>query len=180
VRGKVRFVVVGLIAAGCIAGCGPTVTFTPGGAGGAGGTTTSGETSSGETSGETTSGETSAEATTTTTGSNNTVTTSGVGGAQTSTTTSTTSGPTTITVSASGVGGGMPYCYTCSEAISGSGGPLCMQSQPIFDALYMCACQNNCPMECYNACNFGMGDPNCDQCIYNLCWVELDDCYNDF
>ena len=176
-----RFAVVGLLAAGCLAGCGPTVTFTPTGAGGAGGTSSSGETSSGETSGETTSGETSAEVTTTGAGgSTTTVTTSGVGGAETSTTTSTTTGQTTITVSASGVGGGMPYCHTCSEAITGSGGPLCMQSQPIFDALYLCACQTNCPMECYNACNFGMGDPNCDQCIYNLCWVELDACYNDF
>ena len=57
---------------------------------------------------------------------------------------------------------------------------MCMQSQPIFDALYLCACQNNCGMECFNACNYGMGDPNCDQCIFDLCWVELDACYNDF
>ena len=103
-------------------------------------------------------------------GGTTTVTTGGGGGHTTS-----------IAVATSvGVGGAPPTCFTCADAIQGSGGPLCAQSAQLFGALITCACQINCPMQCFNACNGGMGDPTCDQCIYNACWPELEACFNDF
>ncbi|MEJ7727904.1 MAG: hypothetical protein WKG00_01685 [Polyangiaceae bacterium] len=78
---------------------------------------------------------------------------------------------------------GMGPCVTCSEFISGFEGPLCPQSQPVFDALLSCVC-SFCSFQCGATCgNGGENGPQCDQCvevtIQDACSSQFSQCADD-
>jgi hypothetical protein len=151
-----------IVVAGSLAlGCANDVAVFPGsGGGGAGGTGTG-------------SGSGGSATTTSASGGNSGTTTSGAGG----------NGAGGVSTS-SGVGGSTgsgppPPCKTCSEGLQGTPGPLCPGSEPLFDAVTTCACMNECTLECFDSCNGMPASPQCEPCLFERCFVELDACFND-
>jgi hypothetical protein len=78
--------------------------------------------------------------------------------------------------SASGSSSGAT-CSTCSQLLQGKLGQPCPGSDQLIFALYGCACQQNCTMQCGTLCQ-GQGQPSttCVACAAQFCGAELQAC----
>jgi len=78
--------------------------------------------------------------------------------------------------------GAGPPCLHCAEAISGMGdpGPLCPDSQILYDQFFGCACKTACPYQCGdNICQQSQPNQTCIDCIQQACVAELMGCIDD-
>ncbi|MBK9264143.1 MAG: hypothetical protein IPM54_30630 [Polyangiaceae bacterium] len=81
--------------------------------------------------------------------------------------------------SSSSSSSGMPTCSSCSDLLQGNLGQPCDGSAQLIGALYACACQQNCTMECGTICQGGQPDQTCLGCVSQKCGSELGACLQD-
>ncbi len=71
-------------------------------------------------------------------------------------------------------------CSKCSDLLQGNLGLPCSGSDQLIFALYGCACNQNCPMQCSGVCQGGgTPDQTCLFCVGQACGKELQACLQD-